>query len=41
MRLALVQALMDFHGEALDSLMEIVAAQGEPGYFDFQQVQYG
>ena len=30
--LALVQALMDFHGEALDRLMEIVASQGEAGY---------
>ncbi|HET6977164.1 MAG TPA: NifU family protein [Pyrinomonadaceae bacterium] len=35
--LALVQALMDFHGEALDRLMEIVAAQGEPGYAIFDK----
>ena len=34
---ALVQALMDFHGEALDHLMEIVAAQGEVGYSIFKQ----
>ena len=34
---ALVQALMDFHGEALDRLMEIVAAQGEPGYSIFDK----
>src|SRR5262245_56608925 len=35
--LALVQALMDFHGEALDRLMEIVASQGEPGYSIFDK----
>lgn len=35
--LALVQALMDFHSEALDRLMEIVAAQGEPGYSIFDK----
>ena|ERR1700754_5108937 len=35
--LGLVQALMDFHGEALDRLMEIVAAQGEPGYSIFDK----
>lgn len=34
---ALVQALMDFHGEALDRLMEIVAAQGEQGYAIFDR----
>ena len=34
---ALVQALMDFHGEALDRLMEIVAAQGESGYSIFDK----
>lgn len=35
--LALVQALMDFHGEALDRLMEIVASQGDPGYLIFDK----
>lgn len=35
--LALVQALMDFHGEALDRLMEIVASQGEAGYSIFDK----
>ena len=35
--LALVQALMDFHGEALDRLMEIVASQGEQGYLIFNK----
>ena len=35
--LALVQALMDFHGEAVDRLMEIVAAQGEEGYSIFNK----
>lgn len=35
--LALVQALMDFHGEALDRLMELVASQGEPGYAIFDK----
>jgi Fe-S cluster biogenesis protein NfuA len=35
--LALVQALMDFHGEALDRLMEIVASQGEQGYLIFSK----
>ena len=34
---ALVRALMDFHGEALDRLMEIVAAQGESGYSIFDK----
>jgi Fe-S cluster biogenesis protein NfuA len=34
---ALVQALMDFHGEALDRLMEIVASQGEHGYSIFDK----
>jgi Fe-S cluster biogenesis protein NfuA len=34
---ALVQALMDFHGEALDRLMEIVASQGESGYAVFDK----
>lgn len=33
--LALVQALMDFHAEALDRLMEIIAAHGETGYAIF------
>jgi Fe-S cluster biogenesis protein NfuA len=33
--LALVQALMEFHGEALDKLMEIVADSGESGYATF------
>ncbi|HEX7335342.1 MAG TPA: DUF5947 family protein [Pyrinomonadaceae bacterium] len=35
--LELVQALMDFHGEALDRLMEIVAAQGESGHSIFHK----
>ena len=35
--LALVQALMDFHGEALDRLMEVVASRGEPGYSIFNK----
>ena len=35
--LALVQALMDFHGEALDRLMEVVASHGEPGYSIFNK----
>jgi Fe-S cluster biogenesis protein NfuA len=35
--LALVQAVMDFHGEALDRLMEIVASQGEAGYLIFNK----
>lgn len=35
--LALVQALMDFHAEALDRLMEIVASHGEPGYAIFDK----
>ncbi len=35
--LALVQALMDFHAEALDRLMEIVASQGETGYAIFDK----
>ena len=35
--LALVQALMDFHGEALDRLMELVASQGESGYSIFDK----
>jgi Fe-S cluster biogenesis protein NfuA len=30
--IALMQSLMDFHGEALDRLMEIVAAKGASGY---------
>jgi Fe-S cluster biogenesis protein NfuA len=34
---ALIQALMDFHGEALDRLMELVASQGEPGYSIFDK----
>ena len=34
---ALVQALMDFHGEALDRLMELVAAQGATGYAIFDK----
>jgi len=34
---ALVQALMDFHGEALDRLMELVAAQGASGYSIFDK----
>ena len=34
---ALVQALIDFHGEALDRLMEIVASQGENGYSIFDR----
>jgi len=33
---ALIQALMDFHGEALDRLMEIVA-QGQNGYSIFEK----
>ena len=35
--IALVQALMEFHGDALDHLMEIVAAQGETGYSIFDK----
>ena len=35
--LALVQALMDFHAEALDRLMELVSAQGETGYAIFDK----
>ena len=35
--LALVQALMDFHAEALDRLMEIVASRGELGYLIFDE----
>lgn len=35
--LGLVQALMDFHGEALDRLMEIVASEGESGYSIFHK----
>lgn len=35
--LALVQALMDFHAEALDRLMELVASQGEAGYAIFDK----
>jgi Fe-S cluster biogenesis protein NfuA len=35
--LELVQALMDFHAEALDRLMEIVASQGEAGYAIFNK----
>lgn len=34
---ALVQALMDFHSEAIDRLMEIVAAQGDIGYSIFDK----
>lgn len=34
---SLVQALMDFHGAALDRMMEIVAAHGENGYSIFDQ----
>jgi len=34
---ALVQALMDFHGEALDRLMELVASQGAAGYSIFER----
>src|SRR5258705_840388 len=32
---ALVQALMDFHGAGLERLMEIVADAGDPGYVLF------
>jgi Fe-S cluster biogenesis protein NfuA len=35
--IALMQSLMDFHGEALDRLMEIVAAQGSGGYEIFDE----
>jgi Fe-S cluster biogenesis protein NfuA len=35
--LALVQALMDFHGAALDRLMALVAASGAPGYTIFDK----
>jgi Fe-S cluster biogenesis protein NfuA/nitrite reductase/ring-hydroxylating ferredoxin subunit len=35
--LGLVQALMEFHGEALDRLMEIVANEGEVGYAIFDR----
>ena len=34
---ALVQALMDFHGEAIDRLTEIVASQGQVGYSIFDK----
>lgn len=34
---ALVQALMDFHGAALDRMMEIVASQGQNGYSIFDK----
>ena len=34
---ALVQALMDFHGEALERLMEMVAEQGAVGYSIFDK----
>jgi len=33
----LVQALMDFHGEALDRLMELVASHGAAGYAIFDK----
>jgi Fe-S cluster biogenesis protein NfuA len=35
--IALMQALMDFHGEALDRLMEIVATKGPIGYEIFDE----
>lgn len=35
--LELVQALMDFHAEALDRLMEIVASHGKTGYAIFNK----
>jgi Fe-S cluster biogenesis protein NfuA/nitrite reductase/ring-hydroxylating ferredoxin subunit len=35
--LALVQALMEFHGAGLDRLMEIIADSGEGGYAVFDQ----
>jgi len=35
--LGLVQALMDFHGEALDRLMEHVASSGPEGYSIFDK----
>ena len=34
---ALLQALMEFHGEALDRLMEIVASRGQEGYAIFEK----
>ena len=34
---ALLQALMEFHSEALDRLMEIVASQGSEGYAIFDK----
>jgi Fe-S cluster biogenesis protein NfuA len=34
---SLVQALMDFHGAALDRMMEIVASHGEHGYSIFDK----
>lgn len=34
---ALVQALMDFHGEALDRMMELVASEGETGFAIFDK----
>ena len=33
--IALVQALMEFHGQALDRLMELIAEKGEPGFSIF------
>ena len=33
--LALVQALMDFHGAGLERMMELVSEAGEPGYAIF------
>ena len=35
--IALVQSLMEFHGDALDRLMEIVAASGAHGYEMFDR----
>ena len=35
--LALVQALMDFHGAGIERMMELIAESGEPGYAIFDQ----
>jgi Fe-S cluster biogenesis protein NfuA len=35
--IALMQSLMDFHGDALDRLMEIVASRGASGYEIFDE----
>lgn len=35
--LALVQALMEFHGAAIERMMELIAASGDPGYTIFDE----